>query len=102
VKRITTITGSVYYLDGQAIVRIPGGHSNSLRADNEVMEICARGGITIGQPMVLLLLKRPPKTYTTRLTTPVVSIEELSSREIEDLLTRKGGEASTMELATTE
>jgi len=100
-KRVTTITGSVYYLDGKAVVRIPGGHSNPLRGDRELMVVSARSGLTIGQSMVLLLQKGN-RTYTTRLTTPVVSVEELSSREIEDLLSPRGGGASAMELATTE
>ena len=92
-KRVTTLTGSVYYIDGNEVCRFVGTGANALRKDGENITIVARSGVTLGQPMIFLLSKvsDEPGVYTSRMTTPVVEIEEIDTvTELIDSL-RGGG-----------
>jgi len=80
-NRVTTLTGSVYYIDGNQVCRFAGSASSALRHDGNGVTIVARGGIKVGQPMVFLLQKLDDDdgVTTARVTTPVVEIEEIGS-----------------------
>lgn len=79
--RVTTETGSVYVLDGEArtATRVfAGPDSGPLRRDNETVTYRNAVVVRLGAPLVLLL-NLVPGFSTVRTSSPVVSIEHDSA-----------------------
>lgn len=80
-RQVTTLTGSVYIIDGEQVIRYPGVESNELRKDGDKVTITVQPVMEIGKPMIFLLTRvsDDPGVYTIRTTSPVVQIDELNN-----------------------
>lgn len=79
--RITTESGSVYYIDTDAktMRRLPGENTFTLQGDGEDLPYTTISDIKVGESVSAVWYRTPEadaRFPTVRLTTPVVLIEE--------------------------